>query len=290
MSETEFLLTHLGQDGRNHHRLEDSKMPNDTCHNLTTSKQEFQAHDDELEDDMSSAASFETCLDLESSHYIPAQRTDNSDATEPTEKISDLATVAEARGARDSFSKKEKTQSAVQDNLEDEDLPPSKLETKGLNQACSESNSGKKESGPPGPLLNPAASIHQTETSEDDSSPINCPQASGKISRATINSSTLHRTNEPGLKNLVEPYARFDKVSAEESKADLVEIDAGKAHNQGLPLPTSNQAFEVMKKMQCRSCKLYFNPVQNLHDLDNGSRPCSFHPGKRHTRRTKVLR
>lgn len=91
---------------------------------------------------------------------------------------------------------------------------------------------------------------------------------------------SIKTTNELAHKNLAELYARFDKAHVNELQADLLEIGARKTHDQDLAIRITDKAFEDMKKMQCEFCERFFTPEQNVRELDNGSSPCSHHPGK----------
>lgn len=277
-SEIELLLTDMDQDGRNHQRLEVSKIPNDACFNLATPKQGLQENHEGLEEDSDSAASFETCPNMESTHCIPAQASNNGDDTKPRERIPDEETLLEAHRVRDPSPHKKKTQSAGENVLESENMPPSTSGVQGLNQT-SEWSSSKTDSHPAAPLLTPAVSGEEPATDDDEPLPMACLQASDKLSRAAIKAGTLHTTNESVSEDPAELYARFDQLSVQESNADLLGVNGGKAHNQAVALPSKPQASEGTEEVQCRFCELYFMPEQIAHELDNGIKSCSFHPG-----------
>lgn len=152
-------------------------------------------------------------------------------------------------------------------------------------QASSDSrNNYKGPSEVVGPLLDLDSSSPQAADCSDDPFPAARPRASNTTRKEAGTTKTLKTTNELGHKNLAELYARFDEAHVKELQEEISERDARKAHDQDLAHSTStqpsNQAFEDMEKMQCQFCELYFTPEQNVRDLDNGSSPCSHHPGK----------
>lgn len=110
------------------------------------------------------------------------------------------------------------------------------------------------------------------------------PQESGQDVKTAMIAKSPECSNELGHKNLAELYGRFDNVRVEGWRADLLEIDARKGFAQDRPMSSSHETFEFEDagKGKCHFCNLYFTAEQNVRDLDNGSSPCSHHPGKKY--------
>lgn len=261
-SDTGLLLTDLAQDGRNHRRVEISNLPSATSHSVQMQNPGIQGQDDELEEDSSSDASFMTCSQAEASQCIPAPGIVNNDAPRTRDNRLDGETLAEAHQISDSISVAKETRSGDENDSMKKNLLP----------LTSEPSTSNKDLLPPG------------------SSPEANPQAPQEIRKTDMREKSLKTTNELGHNNLAELYARFDKAHVEELQADLLEIGARKTHDQDLTIRITDKAFEDMKKMQCEFCERFFTPEQNVRELDNGSSPCSHHPGKTDAVNDVVLR
>lgn len=302
------LLTNLAQDGRNHRKVEISKSSSATDRSVTNPNQGIQGQDDEPEEDSSSIASFVTCPEAESSQCTTARGAVNIAVSQPTDKTLDEASPAETLEINVLFSMAKGTLSGDKGNLEEMDLPSSASGARDWDygrderddstqwwygtilrrryKTSSEPKSSETERHQLGPLLIPATSSLQAATCQDEPPPETRPQATGNIRKAVLKVKSLRTTNELGQNNLADLYARFDNVRVEGWRADLLEIDAREGLTQDNPIPATTQEFNEFgdaTKWQCRFCKLYFVPEQNVRDLDNGSSPCSHHPGKKQT-------
>lgn len=294
-------MTDSAQDGRNHHRIEIAKSLSATGRSLATSNQDIKRQDDEPGEDSSSATSVVTCPDGEFPRHTQAQGTSNIGSSRTAD-----ASTEEAYKGRGSFAEAKESQPGNGKSVDIQDMPPSTSDSKtpdhGKNrrvswlqwwrhtifrrthQASSDSSNNNKVPSETGPLLDLDSSSPQATDCPNDPSPAARARASNKTRKADRTTKALKTTNELGHKNLAELYARFDEAYVEELQVDLSEVDARKVRDQDLAHSTStqssNQAFEDMKKMQCQFCELYFTPEENVRDLDNGSSPCSHHPGK----------
>lgn len=251
-----------------------------------------------------------TCSEAEVSQCTPSRGTVNIGASQRTDSILEEETLAEA-DISGSIPKAKKTRSGDERDLKEEDLFSSTSEVKnpdhGRNQplfclrwldlhfhrhnprASANLSVSHKVSSQREPLVDPHSSSHQAAASRDVSAPAALPQDSGKIRNVSGTAKTSYTANDLGHKNLAELYARFDKAKVEKLQAEPLEIDAQKAHDQDMTLSASIQAFEKFEKMQCQFCGLHFTPEQNVRELDNGSSPCSHHPGKTYARNFHIF-
>lgn len=244
-----------------------------------------------------------TCPDAEYSRCPSARETSKAVASQATDKSLGEIGLVRPSEISDSPSKEKDTLFRDKKDLKEGALARSTLgienphyrsnERPSLLQWClgtalrrnpkASSDSGNSDRGlaQPRSLLNLGSASYQAAARRDGLATAACLRPSSKIRRVARTTKTLKTTNELGLKNLAELYARFDKTYVEELELDLLTIDAQKTHGQELVLPTTNQAFEDKKKMQCKFCKEYFNVDQNVRELDNGAYPCSHHPGEK---------
>ena len=273
-------------------------MPRASRHSHTSSGQDFKLlQDDALDDESSSAASFVTCPEAELVNVIQLKNNGVDDgALAEAQAISGTLTSAPAPQLDDnpvsddssaiSTSEKknvgqgrDKYASSVQSWLD------TVLRLKP--RTSSKSNTSNEKPHQPGALVNAASSSILATTSQTAPFPTTRPQDSGKIRQTSAEVESLSVMNELGYKNLAELYARYSRVQEERQEAEL-EIFDNEAATDGLSDSASDQALDLdwIQKMHCRYCSLYFTPEQNVRDLDNGSSPCSYHPGKKC--RTKV--
>lgn len=243
----------------------------------------IQGQDDELEEDSSSDASFMTCSQAEVSQCIQVHGIVNNDAPRTRDNSLDGETPAEAHHVGDSISVAKKTRSG-------DEHDPMKKNLLTLTSGPKYADHGRKkttsrlQAGPVTALLRDSQ-VSESSTSNKDRpspgfSPEAHPQATQEIRKSDMREISIKTTNKLGHKNLAELYTRFDKAHVEELQADLLEIGARKTHDQDLAIRITDKVFEDMKKMQCKFCERFFTPEQNLRELDNGSSPCSHHPGK----------
>lgn len=266
-----------------------SEAPSQVRHSLTISEQGSQGHDEELEEDSSSTASFVTCLEAESFHCPSTCETVNPGVFKSTDSIQGEAALAEAHGISGESTKIEKKQAGDESKLGEDESALSMSEGNYLN---------RDRLGPASDFPQPARRRNPTllavltgAKSGSLSSALARPQVSGKTNRAAGSAKTLKTTNQRGHANLAELYARFDKVRVEGWRADLPELDSREALAQARPTAASTQVFDHdnMNKLRCQFCRLFFTKEQNVRELDNGSSPCSYHPGKHATRQTSRL-
>lgn len=290
--DTGLLLTDLAQDGRNYRRVEISNSSRITSHSLQMQTPGFQGQDDDLEDDSSSDASFMTCSQAEISQCIPAQGIVNNDARRTRDNSLDGETLTEAHQISDSISVAKEARSGDQNDPTTEKLLPLTSEPKYADHGRQETTS-RLQSVPVTALRRDSQVSELSTRNKDRSPPGDSPEANPKapqeIRKPDMREISIKTTNELGHKNLAELYARFDTAHVQELQADLLEIGARKTHDQDLAIRITDKAFEDLKKMQCEFCERFFTPEQNVRELDNGSNPCSHHPGKTHTMNDSVM-
>lgn len=99
-------------------------------------------------------------------------------------------------------------------------------------------------------------------------------QRSPKVESTGVTNGVVHKT-------LAELYARYDRVLQEgQNPYHWHEDDEATVEDLGVSKDYKALDFDRFVKMKCAHCKLYFTHEQNVRDLDNGSSPCSYHPGK----------
>lgn len=206
-----------------------------------------------------------------------------------TDSIQGEAALAEAHGISGECTKVEKRQAGDESKLGEDESAHSVSEGSNLN---------RDRLGPASDYPQPVRRRSPTLLAflkaakrGSFSSALARPQVSGKTNRAAVGAKALKTTNQRGHANLAELYARFDKVRVEGWRADLLELDSREALAQARPTAASTQVFDHdnMNKLRCQFCRLFFTKEQNVRELDNGSSPCSYHPGKHATRRTSRL-
>ncbi|KAG8162428.1 hypothetical protein KVR01_008193 [Diaporthe batatas] len=119
-----------------------------------------------------------------------------------------------------------------------------------------------------------------SQTSQTSSASCQCPTLAGQDSRQQYHalegaSSSTDSFSTSGHKNLAELYARYDKI-----REYWCEDDEATVHGSDVSERDESPNRDWLEKMKCVHCKLYFTHEQNVRDLDNGSSPCSYHPGK----------
>lgn len=288
----------MTQDGRNVSRLKFSLRPSATRHRPTSPEQEFKFRNDDLEEGSSSTASFETCPETES-----------IDAFQPKDNVVDDVVLAEDQAISGTLPSTTETQLGEKQNSDNE-LCPSTFEVEDLcrgrdkrtswiqrwfdailrrkPQTPSESSTSNEGSRQPGYSMALVPSKLQPETTQDGLSPGTGLRVSSNLRTMSAKIISLKTTNELGYKNLAELYARYGEVEKPRQESGLENLKIS-AETRSSAVLARNQASDDMDEMQCRSCRLYFTPDQNLRDLDNGQSPCSFHPGKMHSRHTQAM-
>ncbi|KAK2608084.1 hypothetical protein N8I77_006718 [Diaporthe amygdali] len=295
------LLTGLGKDGKNHRKAETDKVPLADGDNLAISSHKCEEQDGSMDEDSNSSASFATCPDLEDLEPNPAPKPAVVGILQSTVNTDDKRTLPEAHDLSGPSSKTRKMQVGAVVNHQEN----SSAEAKGLDigstnrpswfqglkaisngspRSSSDSNTTKLKN----PHLHESLSssnpaILNAASHQDTPSPAARPQASGKFSKASVKIKALKTTNQLFHQNLEEFFSRFERVASErpdEWQADAMKSDACDTHIRDLSPLAVNQPFEDKKKMQCQFCNLYFEDRENLRDLDNGSPPCSYHPGE----------
>lgn len=274
-------------------------MPRAICHSPTTSDKRFTLRDDDSEEESSSTASFETCPEAE-----PANAFQTKDKV-----VADLF-LAEAQAITTGTLPSATEMQLVKKQNSDDWSAPSTFEVKDLcrgrdkrtswvqrwfdtflrrkPQPPSETNTSNEGPRQPESSLAPVPSRLQPETTEDGLAPGFGPRLFGKVRTTSAKITSLKTTNELGYKNLAELYARYGEVEEPRQESGLENIETSAVTHSSAG-SARNQASDDMNELQCRFCKLYFNPDQNLRDLDNGRSPCSFHPGKMRSKHTRAM-
>lgn len=252
-------------------------------------------------DEDSSSASFATCPDLEDLEPTPAPKPAVVGTLQSTVNTDDKITLPETHGLSSPSSKTRKMQvDDVVNHQENSSAAAKGLDIGSTNRPSwfqglkAISNRSPRSSSDSNTIKLKIAHLHESLSSsnpailnaaspQDTPSPAARPQASGKLSKASVKTEALKTTNQLCHQNLEKLYSGFERVPSERPdrwQADAMKSDACDAHIRDLSPLAVNQAFEDKKKMQCQFCNLYFEDRKNLRDLDNGSPPCSYHPGK----------
>lgn len=288
------ILTGVTQDGGNLRRLQTSQRPRATRHN----HKKFTLRDHDPEEELSSTASFKTCPETES-----------VDAFQLKDNVVDDVVLAEAQAISGTLPDATDMQLGEKQNSS-HGLAPSASEVKDLcrgrdkrtswvqrwcdtilrrkPQTPSEANTSKEDPQQPGASIAPILPRLQPETIQDGLAPAIRPRASDKVRITSAKITSLQTTNELGRKNLAELYARYEEVKEPRQEAGLENLEIS-AETQFSAVSVRNHASDDMNELRCRFCRLYFNPDQNLRDLDNGRDPCSFHPGRMHSKYTEAM-
>lgn len=241
--------------------------------------QGIQGQDDELEEDCSSNASFVTCPETATFQCNPEHKRIDMGILQPTDGMPDETTPAEAHEIDDQSTNGGKSQAGSESKLCENGSALPVVERKGLHH-----DRLKSASNFPQPVrgLNLASMPFLAGKRQGAHSPVTHLQRFGKTGRVAAKAKAFRTANQRGHANLAELYARFDNVRVEGWRADLLEIDARKVLQQASLTPESTGifAFDDMNKRRCFFCKLFFTKEQNVRDIDNGSPPCSYHPGE----------
>lgn len=264
---------------------------------LTISKDKHQGLDD-LEEDSSSTASFITCPEPESLYYYPEFEAVGINTLQATDDTHNERPLPSAHDISGTSSQTEETQIGEKLSLLEEDEPSLTLQGRALEVSSDvrhlcghvsqsstpttpESRSSDKSSPAHGTQLELEVSSSQRNISQSTPFAATRQQPSAEKQNQVTKEEARRSAQRLGHRNLEELYARFDEVEMEGRRADVLETGAVETHTHfsSLPASDSHEAMEDIKK-QCRFCYLYFEPAQNIRELDNGIGPCSHHPGK----------